>query len=116
MRWAWAVLVVAAQASPEDEYKQKLAQISKTCAAKHYSIGEYLSGAQMHLWAREQYNKVVEFDPDHEGARRKLGYKKGNFPETERQSARILSLPIHQHLTRAQLNHVVASIRRFYRA
>ena len=69
---------MAAQASPEDEYKQKLAQISRTCAAKHYSIGEYLSGAQMHLWAREQYNKVVEFDPDHEGARRKLGYKKGD--------------------------------------
>jgi dTDP-4-amino-4,6-dideoxygalactose transaminase len=48
-------------------------------------------------------------------AARRLGYKKGDFPETERQSARILSLPIHQYLTRAQLAHVVASIRRFYR-
>jgi tetratricopeptide (TPR) repeat protein len=78
MRTLWPVLLLAFQAAPEEEYKAKLAQISKTCASKHYSIGEYLSSAQMHLWAREQYNKVVEFDPDHEGARRKLGYKKGD--------------------------------------
>ena len=78
MRWAWAFALLVAQGAPEEEYKTKLAAISKTCAAKHYSVGEYLSGAQMHLWAREQYNKVVEFDPDHEGARRKLGYKKGD--------------------------------------
>mgnify|MGYP001604490014 CR=1 FL=1 len=45
---------------------------------------------------------------------RGLGYKKGDFPETERQSARILSLPVHQYLTRAQIDHVIASIRRFY--
>jgi hypothetical protein len=32
----------------------------------------------MHLWAREQYNKTVQLDPDHEGARKKLGYKKGS--------------------------------------
>jgi tetratricopeptide (TPR) repeat protein len=70
-------LLLAAQGSPEEEYKAKLAQISKTCASKHYSLGEYLTAAQMHLWAREQYNKVIEFDPEHEGARKKLGYKKG---------------------------------------
>ena len=79
MRSAWFIpLLLALQASPEEEYKAKLAQISKTCASKHYSLGEYLTGAQMHLWAREQYNKVIEFDPDHEGARKKLGYKKGD--------------------------------------
>ena len=48
-------------------------------------------------------------------AARLLGYKKGDFPHAERQSERILSLPIHQHLTRAQLEHVIAAIRRFYR-
>ncbi|MEK7233792.1 MAG: DegT/DnrJ/EryC1/StrS family aminotransferase [Elusimicrobiota bacterium] len=45
---------------------------------------------------------------------RKLGYKKGDFPETERQSARILSLPVHQYLTRAQIGHVIGAIQRFY--
>lgn len=43
-----------------------------------------------------------------------LGYASGDFPEAERQSRRILSLPIHQYLTRRQLEHVTASIRRFY--
>ena len=49
-------------------------------------------------------------------AARKLGYKKGDFPECERQSARILSLPIHQYLTAKQLKLVADSIRRFYTA
>lgn len=43
-----------------------------------------------------------------------LGYKKGDFPEVEKQSNRILSLPIYQTLTRSQLEYVVKSIRSFY--
>ena len=48
-------------------------------------------------------------------AAKSLGGKKGDFPETERQSARILSLPVHQYLTAKQLDHVIASVREFYR-
>lgn len=44
------------------------------------------------------------------------GYKAGDFPECERQSARILSLPIHQYLTDEQIDHVIARIREFYSA
>lgn len=43
-----------------------------------------------------------------------LGCKKGDFPEAERQSARILSLPVHQLLSAAQIGFVVRSIREFY--
>lgn len=46
---------------------------------------------------------------------RSLGGKAGDFPETERQSKRILSLPVHQYLTPRQLGHVIGSIREFYR-
>jgi dTDP-4-amino-4,6-dideoxygalactose transaminase len=46
---------------------------------------------------------------------RKLGGKAGDFPEAERQSRRILSLPVHQYLTNRQIDHVIASIREFYR-
>lgn len=42
------------------------------------------------------------------------GYKAGDFPECERQSARILSLPIHQYLDGEQIDHVIARIREFY--
>lgn len=45
-----------------------------------------------------------------------LGYKKGSFPETERQAARILSLPIYQGLTKQQINYVANTIREFYGA
>lgn len=44
-----------------------------------------------------------------------LGGKKGGFPECERQSRRILSLPVHQYLKPRQIAHVIASIREFYR-
>ncbi len=46
---------------------------------------------------------------------RKLGYKLGDFPETERQSKRILSLPIHQTLKEEQLTFVCEKITEFYK-
>lgn len=40
-----------------------------------------------------------------------LGYKKGDFPVTERQSEQILSLPIYPELTQEQLEHIVAAVK-----
>ncbi len=76
MKWLLAILLLPLQAAPEGEYKEKLEKISRNAAAKHYSIAEYLGTSQMHLWAREQLNKVIELDPGHEGARKRLGFKK----------------------------------------
>jgi dTDP-4-amino-4,6-dideoxygalactose transaminase len=45
---------------------------------------------------------------------RQLGWGPGDLPETEKQAAHILSLPIHQHLSRAQLEYVAHTIRDFY--
>ncbi len=47
---------------------------------------------------------------------RDLGYKKGQFPESERAAAETLALPVYPELTVAQLEYVVASIRDFYSA
>ncbi len=44
-----------------------------------------------------------------------LGCREGDFPDCERQSLRILSLPIHQYLKPAQIQHVIKSIKEFYR-
>lgn len=41
-----------------------------------------------------------------------LGYGRGSFPNAERQSLRIMSLPIYPELTEAQLHHVIESARR----
>lgn len=46
---------------------------------------------------------------------RKLGHGPGEFPETERQAGRILSLPIYPELTMAQLDEVCDAILDFYK-
>ncbi len=44
-----------------------------------------------------------------------LGYKKGDFPETEQAAAEILSLPLYPELTHAQIDRVVETMRTFYK-
>lgn len=70
--------LLAQGADPAEEYKTKLRLLHRNAAAKHFSIGDYLSTSQMHAWAREQFTKALELDPDHANARRRLGYKKGD--------------------------------------
>ncbi len=43
-----------------------------------------------------------------------LGYKQGAFPVTERQSKRILSLPIHQDLKKSEIVYICKTIKEFY--
>ena len=43
-----------------------------------------------------------------------LGYRQGAFPESERASREVLSLPIYPELTSAQLDEVVSTVRAFY--
>ncbi len=47
---------------------------------------------------------------------RSLGYKKGDFPESERAAAETLALPIFPELTVDQQQAVVAEIQQFYRS
>jgi dTDP-4-amino-4,6-dideoxygalactose transaminase len=48
-------------------------------------------------------------------AARELGYRRGSFPNTETQAAEILSLPVHEGVTEAQIARVSETIREFYR-
>ncbi len=45
-----------------------------------------------------------------------LGYRQGEFPESERAAAEVLSVPVFPELTEAQREHVAASIRAFFGA
>jgi dTDP-4-amino-4,6-dideoxygalactose transaminase len=44
-----------------------------------------------------------------------LGHKAGDFPSTDRHAATSISFPCDQHLSRAELEHVVATVTAFYR-
>jgi dTDP-4-amino-4,6-dideoxygalactose transaminase len=68
-----------------------------------------------HLAARGIETKVHYPIPIHlQAPCRQMGYSPGDLPETEKQAAHILSLPIHQHLTREQLGYVAHTIKDFY--
>lgn len=43
-----------------------------------------------------------------------LGYKKGDFPVCERHCQTILTLPVHQHLSKAQMDYMIECVRKFY--
>jgi dTDP-4-amino-4,6-dideoxygalactose transaminase len=48
-------------------------------------------------------------------AARSLGHAKGDFPETERQAERILTLPVNQYLSSLEIETVVKLVNCFYR-
>ncbi|MBI3494111.1 MAG: DegT/DnrJ/EryC1/StrS family aminotransferase [Acidobacteria bacterium] len=44
-----------------------------------------------------------------------LGYKRGDFPVTERYADEIITLPAHQYVTADQIDYMAGTIRAFYR-
>jgi dTDP-4-amino-4,6-dideoxygalactose transaminase len=71
---------------------------------------------QAHLLAQGIGSAVHYAKPIHRqsvGAR--LGYRAGDFPVTEYQARRILSLPVYHTLEAADIEHVAGAIHAFYR-
>lgn len=44
-----------------------------------------------------------------------LGYKKGEFPVSEEDSRTVITLPVHQHLTKDEIDYTIERVRSFYR-
>jgi dTDP-4-amino-4,6-dideoxygalactose transaminase len=43
-----------------------------------------------------------------------LGYREGDFPESEKAAKEVISLPVYPELTESQRDEVVSSVRAFY--
>ena len=48
-------------------------------------------------------------------AAKRLGYKRGDFPETEKQSKKIITLPINQYLKKNDIIHISNLVNEFYK-
>ena len=49
-------------------------------------------------------------------ASKKLNYKQGDFPITEKQSETILTLPIHQYLENHEIQYIAKNLNEFYKS
>jgi dTDP-4-amino-4,6-dideoxygalactose transaminase len=47
-------------------------------------------------------------------ASKPLGYKAGDFPVAEAQAKATITLPVHQHLTDEEIEHMIACVKEFY--
>ncbi|MDP3182532.1 MAG: DegT/DnrJ/EryC1/StrS family aminotransferase [Desulfobaccales bacterium] len=102
--------------SPEDEViipprRPNFTQVFHTYVIQVRDRGNLIR----HLAAKRIETKVHYPIPIHlQAPCRQMGWKPGDLPETEKQAAHILSLPIHQHLTLEQVGYVAHTIRDFY--
>ena len=60
--------------------------------------------------AKIHYPKPVYLQP----AAKQYGYKRGDFPMAERVSMETLSLPVHEFITKDDLDYMISEIREFY--
>ena len=98
------------QIQPPDElpHERSVYQVFKILADDRDELQRYLSehgiGSAVHYAVPLHLQTVAA----------ELGYKAGDFPTTERQAARILSIPVYHTLERSDVEYVAATIRAFY--
>jgi len=65
--------------SPTEEFEEKLRAVPKDDAEAFYKLGLWCLSKKLSGNATAMFEKAIAINPDHEGARRKLGYtRKGN--------------------------------------
>ena len=118
---------VAARQAAADFYDQKLSGISELIIPARASYSSH-TFHQYTIQVPEKRDELQKFlgdkgipsmiyypNPLHlQEAYQYLGYKKGDFPVSEKLSEQVLSLPMHTELTDEQLDFITSAIREFF--
>ncbi len=70
------VLSIKSGRTPLHEYRDRAAKIGRDATAgEHYELAVWAGERRLGLHERRHLKKTIELDPDHEGARRALGFQ-----------------------------------------
>jgi dTDP-4-amino-4,6-dideoxygalactose transaminase len=100
---AKAIFMPPCQAAEFNSFHTFVIQVDRRDELQRY-LGERGIGTAIH------YPVPIHLQP----AARELGHKIGDFPATERQAQRILTLPINQFLTADDVAYVAETVNEFY--
>ncbi len=84
------IVKIVRERSPLEEFAVRRRSLREGDAEGHYRLGLWARESELHTKAREAFEKAIALDPDHEGARRQLGYRKHQgrwFTEVEHWTA-----------------------------
>ena len=118
---------IAARQTAADFYDQKLSKISGLTIPARVSYSSH-TFHQYTIQVPEKRDALQKFLADKDipsmiyypvplhlqEAYSYLGYKKGDFPVSEKLSEQVLSLPMHTELTVDQLDYITSAIREFF--
>lgn len=74
---------------PKTEYPKRAAELRKKAAKGVYEAATFAFDKKCFMLANQQFEKVIALDPDHEGARKKLGHKKQDGKWAKDPSAKV---------------------------
>lgn len=72
------LLLLTASQDPGQKAREEIAKQSRNLAAVLVGLGDWLATQKMHAWARREYFRAKEIDPECEAAWKKIGHRKVN--------------------------------------
>ncbi|MBT4888862.1 MAG: DegT/DnrJ/EryC1/StrS family aminotransferase [Rhodospirillales bacterium] len=95
--------------SPRSEKYKAVFQLYVIRAQRRDELSDYLRSKEIECCIHYPLPLHLQ------NAAKPLGYKRGDFPECEKQANEIITLPAHQYINEEQIAYTLEHIRKFYR-
>lgn len=95
---------------PRLDHKRYVYHLYMVVARKRDALLKHLQGRGIE--AKVHYPIPMHLQP----CAFRQGYKEGDFPATEAQAKSQITFPVHQHLTRSQVDYMIREVRAFYKS